>query len=47
MVATDPISSLGREKLELRLAGARLGGATTLGELVQERALLVFLRHGG
>jgi hypothetical protein len=47
MDAVDPIPSLGRETLGLRLAGARLGGAMTLGELVAERALLVFLRHGG
>jgi hypothetical protein len=47
MDALGSIPSLDRETLGLRLAGARLGGAMTLGELVQERSLLVFLRHGG
>lgn len=43
----DPITELDRRALGLRLEGARLGGAGTLGALLKQRTVMVFLRHGG
>lgn len=43
----DPSPVLDRKALALPVAGARLGDATTLGALVEQRTLLIFLRHRG
>lgn len=44
---THPPVRLAPEALALPLTGARMGETGTLGGLLQEPALLVFLRHGG
>jgi len=41
------ISELTRAALAEPLHGVRLGGARSLGELAQQRTLLVFLRQRG
>ena len=41
------MSMLTAELLDLQVRGQRLGGVSTLGELIAEPIFLAFLRHGG